>query len=105
MGLPTRLGLSAGLVEVNFHFDMNDPPERNVVTLATDVVLCQFNFAVAFQMIDDADVNAVGAENFQIFCDQRRGDHEFPPWRKRDTRLALTLSGITSRCNAATKSK
>src|SRR5882724_929253 len=77
MGLPTRSGLSAGLVEMNFHSDMNDPPERNVVTLAADVVLCQFHFTVAFHMIDDADVNAVGAENFQIFRDQRRGDHEF----------------------------
>ena len=77
MGPPARSGLGAGLVEVDFHFDMNDPPERNVVMLADGVVLCQSYFAIAFQMIDDADVHTVGAENLQVFPNQRWGDQEF----------------------------
>ena len=60
---PARLGVIARLIEVDLHLDMNDPRERNVMMLAPGfrIVVCQPDRVIAFEVIDDPDVDTVGA--------------------------------------------
>src|ERR1700704_4334169 len=69
MGLPPRLGLGAGLLEVDHGIDVIDPRQRNEMVLATGirVVLCKLHLVSPFQVIHGADVHAVRAEHFHVF--------------------------------------
>src|SRR5476649_1810411 len=63
--------LLAGLFQVNALVHMIDPVEWNQVVLAARarVFLRKLNLALAFEVIDGADVPAVGTKYFHVLAD------------------------------------
>src|SRR5262249_39603531 len=61
VGLPARLRLGAGLLEVDVLVHVIDPCQRNEVVLAAGirVILRQLDLIPAFQMVHRADVHAI----------------------------------------------
>src|SRR2546429_9557182 len=89
VGLPARLRLGPGLLEVNLLVHVIDPGKRNEMMLAraVRVVLGQLHLIPPLEMIHGADVDTVGTEDFHVFLDHRRCDHmcssvdlEEKPW-------------------------
>ena len=69
--LPLRYGVLGRLVEVDMGVHLVHPGERNEVMLAAGlrIALGELDLVRAVQVIDDADVLAVGAEHFHVFLD------------------------------------
>src|SRR5476649_205525 len=69
--LPLRYGVLGVLVEMDMGIDLFDPGERNEVmyTAGLRIALGELDLVGAFQVIDDADMLAVGTEHFHVFLD------------------------------------
>src|SRR5664279_1423786 len=75
--LPLRLDILGRLVQVNMLVDMVDQSQRNEMMLAAGsrIALGELDLVGALEVIDLADVGAVGTENFHVFLDVLSFDH------------------------------
>src|SRR5437016_3934518 len=81
MRRPSRSRLIGGQFQMNFDFRMGQPCEGNVMRLAIRFggIICQLDFIRAFDLIDNADMQAIGSYDLHVLCDHSCSYHELLP--------------------------